>query len=143
MKGRMRVGPGAALVTLVVVVLSLSVLGMLTLMDARNDDRLSERAARVAEEIAVLEARSEESLAALDALLAQCAAQAQDEEDYLARVAAALPEDRMLAGRQILWREEDRGRSLECAAEIAPLGDFPRIQWREHRLNGETEEAWN
>ena len=40
-------GPGAASLILIVVILSMGVLGMLALMNARNDARLSERSTAV------------------------------------------------------------------------------------------------
>ncbi len=43
-----RIGPGAASLMLLVVVLSMSVLGMLALMSARSDENLSLRSAEVA-----------------------------------------------------------------------------------------------
>ena len=42
-KSNVSFGPGAASLILIVVILSMSVLGMLALMNARNDDRLSSR----------------------------------------------------------------------------------------------------
>ena len=42
-----RIGPGAASLMLLVVVLSMSVLGMLALMSARSDENLSLRSAEV------------------------------------------------------------------------------------------------
>ena len=48
MNRRYRFGPGAALITLLAVVLAMSALGVLTLVSARGDEVLSERAARVA-----------------------------------------------------------------------------------------------
>ena len=67
MNRKYRFGPGAALITLLAVVLAMSALGVLTLLSARGDEVLSERAARVAESVARLDVRAEESLAALDA----------------------------------------------------------------------------
>ena len=91
MNRKYRFGPGAALITLLAVVLAMSALGVLTLLSARGDEVLSERAARVAESVARLDARAEESLAALDAALA-AAPTDQGEAAYRAAVAAALPE---------------------------------------------------
>ena len=47
-----RIGPGAASLMLLVVVLSMSVLGMLALMSARSDENLSLRSAEVARQVA-------------------------------------------------------------------------------------------
>ena len=65
-----RIGPGAASLMLLVVVLSMSVLGMLALMSARSDENLSLRSAEVARQVAELNVSAERSLAELDDALA-------------------------------------------------------------------------
>ena len=50
-KGNIGMGPGAASLIMIFVMLSMSVLSMLSLMNSRNDVRLSERSAEVAGEI--------------------------------------------------------------------------------------------
>lgn len=47
-----RIGPGAASLMLLVVVLSMCVLGVLALMGARSDEGLSLRSIQVAQEVA-------------------------------------------------------------------------------------------
>lgn len=123
-----RIGPGAASLMLLVVVLSMSVLGMLALMSARSDENLSLRSAEVARQVAELNVSAERSLAELDDELAKAAGAAQSEEDYLARVEAALNEAMTLEGRTVSWKEtNDEGRTLACAVELEPLGAFPRF----------------
>ena len=132
MNRKYRFGPGAALITLLAVVLAMSALGVLTLLSARGDEVLSERAARVAESVARLDVRAEESLAALAA-----APTDQGEAAYRAAVAAALPEGMTLDAEAgvVRWVESaEDGRSLVCAAALAPAGEFPRLDWLEHRL---------
>ena len=46
-KSRISFGPGAASLILIVVILSMSVLGILALMNARSDSRLSARSVQV------------------------------------------------------------------------------------------------
>ena len=96
-----RIGPGAASLMLLVVVLSMSVLGMLTLMSARSDENLSLRSAEVARQVAELNVSAERSLAELDDALAKAAGAAQSEDDYLVRVEAALNEAMTLEGRTV------------------------------------------
>ena len=113
-----RIGPGAASLMLLVVVLSMSVLGMLALMSARSDENLSLRSAEVARQVAELNVSAERSLAELDDALAKAAGAAQSEDDYLARV----------EGRTVSWKEtNDEGRTLACAVELEPFGAFPRF----------------
>ena len=118
-----RIGPGAVSLLLVVVVVSMSVLGLLALISSRGDYRLTERATQFVAAGYHAEAEAEYSLAALDEILADCAKAAADDESYLNSVAAALPEKMSVDGRLISWEEEsDGGRTLICEVEILPLG---------------------
>lgn len=122
-----RIGPGAASLMLLVVVLSMSVLGILALMSARSDENLSLRSAEVARQVAELNVSAERSLAGLDAVLADAARSAQSDEVYLAQIEAALGDGMTLDGRTVSWLEaNDEGRTLACAVELEPLGAFPR-----------------
>ena len=131
-----RIGPGAASLMLLVVVLSMSALGMLAMMSARSDESLSLRSQDVARQVAELNVSAEQSLARLDAVLADAA---QSEADYLARVEAALAEEpeagMTLLGRTVSWTEtNDEGRTLICAVELQERGAFPRYVKAVYRL---------
>ena len=122
-----RIGPGAASLMLLVVVLSMSVLGVLALMSARSDENLSLRSAEVARQVAELNVSAERSIAELDAVLAGAAQTAQNDEDYLAQIETALNENWTIEGRTVSWQEtNDEGRTLACAVELEPMGAFPR-----------------
>lgn len=140
---KIALGPGAASLILIIVALSMCVLCMLTFISARNDETLSARSAQMIETVYTLNARSEHSLAALDAALAACAAEADDNEEYLSLAALALPEGMTLEGDRVYWTESEGDRQLWCAAYIAPLGDAPRAAWAEHYLTVGVEEIWN
>ena len=127
------IGPGAASLMMIAVVLSLSVLGMLSLMSARSDGVLAKRSAAVAGETARMNVQAEESLAKLDAVLAGCPAD-RPEEAYITLAAAQLPGGMRLDGRTVYWMESaESGRTLECAVEILPMGSVPRTKWTIHR----------
>lgn len=140
---KIALGPGAASLILIVVVLSMCVLCMLTFISAKNDASLSERSAEMVEAVYDLNARSESSLAALDAVLAACAAQADDQADYLALIEQQLPPEMYLDADIVYWTEAEGERHLECAAQISPLGELPRAVWVQHYLMVGTEELWN
>lgn len=140
---KIALGPGASSLILIVVVLSMCVLCMLTFISARNDESLSLRSAAMTETVYDLNARSERSLAALDAVLALCAAQCTDQAEYLALVAENLPQDMELDGENVYWTESADGRALDCAVRLTPLGDLPRAVWTQHALTVEGEDAWN
>ncbi|MBQ8110292.1 MAG: hypothetical protein IJ124_09070 [Clostridia bacterium] len=142
-KSRISFGPGAASLILIVVILSMSVLGMLALMNARNDRRLSERSLQVIAAGYALNEKAERSLSTLDSLAAGCAAISDSDEAYLLALRGNLPAGMLMVGRTISWSESDELRTLDCAVEVLPLGEDNRLAWRTHRLFAVTEEIWN
>ncbi len=143
-KSAVSFGPGAASLILIVVILSMSVLGMLALMNARNDSRLSSRSIAVVEAGYALNEKAERDLATLDGVLSTCQAVSSDDETYLAAIRGLLPAGMLMDGRVIRWEESDELRTLSCAVEVLPLGEEgERMTWREHRLTARTEEIWN
>ena len=144
-KSNVSFGPGAASLILIVVILSMAVLGMLALMNARNDAQLSRRSIEVVAAGYALNDRAERSVAELDAVLARCATSTFSDEAYLAAVRGNLP-DGMLMGqddRIVSWELTDGLRTLSCAVEVLPQGEKERLRWREHRLTAVTEDVWN
>ena len=142
-RSRISLGPGAASLILIVVILSMSVLGILALMNARSDSRLSARSVQVVQAGYELAGQAERSLAALDAAAAHCAETAGGEEEYMTALSASLPAGMTLENRTVSWTETDGYRTLECAAELAPMGEAERVRWVNHRLTAITEDAWN
>ena len=70
----------------------------------------------------------------LDKLLVELS-DAGDDAAYLAELASRLPAGMSIYDRTVLWEESaDDGRRVTCSVEIAPLGEFPRVQWTDHRL---------
>ena len=144
-KSNVSFGPGAASLILIVVILSMGVLGMLALMNARNDAQLSRRSIEVVAAGYALNDRVERSVAELDAVLARCATSTFSDEAYLDAVRGNLP-DGMLMGqddRIVSWELSDGLRTLSCAVEVLPQGEKERLRWREHRLTAVTEDVWN
>ena len=142
-KSAVSFGPGAASLILIVVILSMSVLGMLALMNARNDGKLSSRSIAVVEAGYALNARAEQSLATLDGVLTTCRAVSDSDEAYLAAVRGLLPSGMLMDERIVRWEESDELRTLNCAVEVLPLESDERFAWRDHRLTARTEEIWN
>ncbi|MBR1607062.1 MAG: hypothetical protein IJ664_05075 [Clostridia bacterium] len=120
-------GPGAASLILIFVVLSMSVLGMLALINGRNDARLSRRSAQVIEAVYQLNERAELRRAELDALV-------KNHADY----AALLPEGVSLEDGALCWTEEDGLRTLDCALSAGDGG----TAWLRHDMMAETEDDW-
>ena len=145
-KSNLSFGPGAASLILIVVILSMGVLGMLALMNARSDARLSDRSVEVVAAGFELNDQAERRLAELDSVLQLCASVNDNDELYLA-VAGRLPQGMLMdvENRVVSWEHSDGLRTLSCAVELLPLGGNERYSWRTHRLTAITEdlEAWN
>ena len=139
-----QIGPGAASLLLIAVVLCMGVLGALSLVSSRGDAKLSARTLRMAESAAQLNVAAEERLVELDVLLSEIS-DAESDDAYLAELNSRLPEGVLLNGRLLMWEESaEDGRRLACAIEVAPLGEFPRATWAEHSLWTELDEdAWD
>ena len=132
-KQKIAVGPGAASMMLIAVVLALSVLTVLTMISARSDESLSRRSVETRQQVYSLFSRAEESMARLDAVLA-AAGEKGSGEAYLEAVEAALPEGMRLEESQVFWEESENGRQLECGVKLNEAGAFPRAEWTLHRL---------
>ena len=140
---RVTFGPGAASLILIVVILSMSVLGILALMNARNDIKLSDRASQVVAAGYTLSAEAERTLASLDAIVAMYAGKVESEDDYLTAIRAFLPADMTMDDRVISWSHTDGRRTLSCAVRVNPLGGEKRLEWVTHSLTATTEDTWN
>ena len=146
-RGSVSIGPGAASLILIFVMLSMSILAMLSVMTGRADLKLAERSVEVAEAVYALNDSAERSRQKLDIALAQCRADAADENSFLTAAAGSLPEGMTLEsledGYAVSWTEEDGTRTLECAVRLAFLEDDAQAGWLRHDLAAGTEDEWN
>lgn len=127
------IGPGAASLLLVVVVVSMSILSLLALMSARSDEKLMERSRDFAAAEYETSASAERRLAELDGIVAECAQVASDDAAFLKLIAERLPENMTMDGRVIAWEEAfEAGRALSCAVRVSEWGESPRLEWTEH-----------
>lgn len=128
-----RIGPGAASLLLVVVVVSMSVLGLLALINARGDQKLTERGVQFAASEYTASAQAERRLAELDGVLALCARRAGSHEEYMNLVLEELPDGMKMEENIVSWEQESEyGRTLICGVEINPLGAQDRYTWKQH-----------
>ena len=142
-KRKIALGPGAASLILIVVVLSLCMLAMLAQIGSRNDVSLSSRSAEMITRVYELRDQSERRMAELDTILARCQAEAQDKEGYLAKVAENLPEDMGLDEDVVSWSEPLDNRTMNCEVKILDPGETPRAKWITYKLKvDEPEEDW-
>lgn len=142
-KRKVALGPGAASLILIVVVLSLCMMAMLTQISARNDYNLCTRSAEMVQRVYELNAQSEQKLAELDALLVTAQKDAADMDAYLEKVQSLLPEDMTLEEDKITWTEPLDNRNLECIVQLLPPGEKQRTKWISHKLIvDEPEDDW-
>ena len=131
---KIALGPGAASLILIVVVLALCMLSMLTLVTARNDVNLGNRTREMIESVYALNDRAERRLAELDAVLADIRAEAAGTEDWLEELSDRLPGDMTLDGDIVSWTEPGENRRLDCQVRVYPQGEAKRVEWVSHRL---------
>ena len=137
-------GPGASSLILIFVVLAMAVLSMLSLMTARNNLKFSERSAAVIGSVYQLNEIAEERHAEVDRILAACAENTSSDEEYLAAIEAALPENMELFENEISWSESDGARMLDLALRVLPLNEGGGSVWIRHDLMAETgDEEWD
>lgn len=142
-RSKISFGPGAASLILIVVILSMSVLGILALMNARSDIKLTERSVQVVQATYKLNENAERRLASLDALAAHYAEISETDGDYVTAMQAFLPSDMKMSERVIRWEETDGVRTLDCAVKLNVMGESPRFNWVKHCLTATTEGTWN
>lgn len=135
-------GIGAPSLMLILVVLSLSILAALTVLNARNDSRLSARSVSVTESVYGLYAEAEERFAELDALARECRAGSSDEETFFERFAERLPEDVTEEAEKLSFSVTDGVRRVTCTAETV-FAEDGRLNWVSRSLSADTEEEWN
>ena len=142
-KRKVALGPGAASLILIVVVLSLCMMAMLTQIGARNDYNLCKRSAEMVQRVYELNAQSEQKLAELDAVLAAARKDSEGMDAYLAKVGEQLPEGMTIEEDLVTWTEPLDNRNLQCIVQLLPLEESQRTKWISHKLIvEEPEEDW-
>ena len=144
MKRKIALGPGAASLILIVVVLSLCMLSMLAIISSRNDMSLASRSAEMITRVYELSDQSERRLAELDAVLVKCREEAgENQEAYLAAVEENLPEGMTIEEDIVSWTEPLDNRTMNCAVKLAGPGEMPRAEWHNYKLKvDEPEDDW-
>ena len=142
-KRKVALGPGAASLILIIVVLSLCMIAMLTQIAAKNDYNLCARSADMVQRVYELNAQSEQKMAALDTVLLQARGEAEDMKAYLDKVKEMLPEGMELEEDRITWTEPLDNRNLECIVQLLPLEETQRAKWLSHKpVVDEPEDDW-
>ncbi len=136
-KRKIALGPGAASLILIVVVLSLCMLSMLAIISSRNDMSLASRSTEMITRVYELSDKSERRLAELDAVLVKCREEAgEDQETFLAAVEENLPEGMEIDTDEgiVSWTDPLDNRTMNCAVKLAGPGEMPRAEWYNYKL---------
>ena len=142
-KRKIALGPGAASLILIVVVLSLCMLAMLTQIAAKNDYNLCTRSAEMVQKVYELNAQSERNFARLDEVLVSARKEATDMQAFLDKVKELLPEGMTLEEDRVTWTEPLDNRNLECIVQLLPPEETQRAEWISHKLVvEEPEDDW-
>ena len=142
-KRKIALGPGAASLILIVVVLSLCMLAILTQIAAKNDYNLCTRSAEMVQKVYELNAQSEQNFARLDSVLVSARKETTDMQAYLDKVKEMLPEGMTLDEDRVTWTEPLDNRNLECIVQLLPIEDTQRAKWISHKLVvEEPEDDW-
>ncbi len=142
-KRKIALGPGAASLILIVVVLSLCMLAMLAQIGSRNDYSLSSRSAAMITSVYQLHDQSERRLAELDALLVRCRAQTKNKMEYLKLIGEGLPENMTLEGDIVHWTEPLENRTMTCEVRVLDPAGEKRTEWVTYKLKvDEPEDDW-
>ena len=145
-------GPGAPSLILIFVVLSMTVLGMLAMLSAKNDYGLSSRSIQVVQAQYALNIQAEERLAEIDSIIAECRNNTNGMNALLAELTERLPEDVQLEKEDgtdadiISYSVTDGTRTMRCKLLIHdPESYETRTEWLLHSMTAETgdESLWN
>lgn len=132
---RFRPGPGAASILLVVVVVSMSILGVMALMQAKNEQTLSEKTALFVSLKSDLEAGAQKTLMLLDEILLNAGQNTETGDEYFQYIKEAIPDSVTMEDDFLFWTEGGvNGKTLFLKIRIFPPDSRTRFEWQEHRL---------
>ena len=144
-KRKVALGPGAASLILIVVVLSLAMLAMLMQISSRNDVSLTSRSAEMIARVYDLNADAERKLADLDEVLIGCREEIGEGgmKAYLELIAQKLPAGYDLLDDEVTWMDPLDNRIMTCTVKILPPDEKERTEWIAHKLVvEEPEDDW-
>lgn len=130
-KREYRIGPGAASLILVIVVLAMSIFALLSLWEADNSQALSKRAMTFAQEEYSLSSLAQRKLMELDAVIGK--AEAENKEIRLALVKENLPEGFTMEENRVSAVISTGGvKELYIEAKILPADHAQSFQVTAH-----------
>lgn len=146
-KRSFHLSPGAPSLVLIVVVLSMSIMGMLMYIRTQNDQRLADRSIQVAMADAALFEQAEKTYALLDETVYLGKNETDNDEAFLSLLEEKLPPELEMEldmeMRLISWVESAQGRDLYAGVYVYPYEDEMRIRWYTRILDAEVGKTWN
>ena len=129
----LRIGPGAASIILVIVVVSMTILGVLALSEAGQESVLADKSADRFEESARLEHEEQLTIMQLDEIFCR----AEKETDFLKYIKENLPQDVQMKEHLVSFEKSLGAKTLSVTLKILPPGESERFIYIERRLLSE------
>lgn len=138
-KRRVALGPGAASLILIVVVLGMCMLSVLTLISAGNDEKLCARGADMISNVYSLSAMSENTLAELSDIIADEGFGSFKEKGNEKYISKKLPASMIVEDDLVSWVETENGRTMDCAVRVVENQQGTEFRWIRHNVVTEDE----
>ena len=126
-----RIGPGAASIILVIVVVTMSILGVLALSEAKTEKTLSEKSTQFVKEENLLEYNVQFTVMQLDEIISS----ARGQSDFLSYTKETIPENVSMTEDRLSFETSlDGSKFLEITIRILPDTEDERFEYVSRRI---------
>ena len=126
-----RIGPGAASIILVIVVVTMSILGVLALSEAKTEKTLSEKSTQFVKEANLLEYNAQFTVMQLDEIISS----ARGQSDFLSYIKETIPENVSMTEDRLSFETSlDGSKFLEITIRILPDTEDERFEYVSRRI---------
>ena len=126
-----RIGPGAASIILVIVVVTMSILGVLALSEAKTEKTLSEKSTQFVKEANLLEYNAQFTVMKLDEIISS----ARGQSDFLSYIKETIPENVSMTEDRLSFETSlDGSKFLEITIRILPDTEDERFEYVSRRI---------
>ena len=126
-----RIGPGAASIILVIVVVTMSILGVLALSEAKTEKTLSEKSTQFVKEANLLEYNAQFTVMQLDEIISS----AREQSDFLSYTKETIPENVSMTEDRLSFETSlDGSKFLEITIRILPDTEDERFEYVSRRI---------
>lgn len=128
------IGPGAASLILVAVVVSMGILGLLTMVTVHTDVTISQRSLEAVEAQYKASVQAEKDLQGLDEIVVQLLRETQDDDAFYEKLEMRLPVGMEIDENTISWDVPVLEQSvLHCSVKVSNSVKTDRILWVKHQ----------